>query len=393
MVSLVLSVHAYDAQGYPVYQLPDGTTGTFSIPLQDHATLENVSSLGAKPSICQKLVAHTLICAWWNIDTDGWDMDGCHLSRDGPGQTDVGVGYCNCTHVDAFALILATELSDARGTFCGTDIQLEGWIFVGIFSFLFLISFLQTIRLLCSAKPKGRDVVLLHHLVLCVVCALRVLSVLLRPFVIPHIATLIAGVAQTLQLGQYTLICLVWASVALFSMHPKAFASKGMLFGFLVSIFAFVALGTPLAMVWVVDFDARWRLATIGASVMAGLTSVLLVAVVCSGLLLVSSINDFEDRDEKDPRLSQRQMRNRFRILTLATVTVLLLESVVWALSASTFDIGQHYLVLDVAYRTCGACGVLVMLYMFWSAVARRFPLCSEATTYRPLNNAASNAD
>lgn len=377
MVSFVVAVEAYDNESVPVRELPNGETASISIPLQNHATLENITTFGTTPSRCQTLVSNSLTCAWFDSAAQIWSTDGCTLSRSSSPSSTVGV--CNCTRLESFALILETELNNRRGTFCATEIEAQGWVFIIVFLVLLVLCLIQTLRLACGAGGKCCDNALSLHVSLCVVCVLHVLSVGLRPYVIPPWTFLLAAVAQTLQMGQYGLGCVVWGSVQVFSLEPDAFqaGARGVVFAILVALFALASIVTPLVMVGVSDFDGRWDAAATGALIMLIVLVLLVLGVLVCGVGLLCSYGDLDIGGRTRPR--------GFVCLALVIGAVLLLQSVAWYLLTTELGI-EEYLVWDMLYRVGGVCGVVLVLASFVPFVGER--VGGEEKDYQTMDGA-----
>lgn len=261
-----------------------GTAVTFILPRTGGETID--SSGTPVRTVSGGCHSDKVNCEWWDEINERWSSAGCTSNGTvslGDGTTGV---VCDCVHLTLFALVARREFNPEL--LCQTSNA--DFVFVAIYCVIAAYCVVQLFRsrALCKQGPKnalvsGCDTLGLVLVCSLAVCILRVLSLILKPFLSVGGLTILYALPSFLQLWTFTHLCITWFTVVRMQKNP--YERMRLLFYGLNGLYFLSTIGISIAIASTTD--AITDLARAGAYLLATFSLVLGLSLLSSGLTLV----------------------------------------------------------------------------------------------------------
>ena len=310
----------------------------------------------------------------------GWSGEGCEeaVFNNGDGAS----ATCKCTHLTAFALVLRT--SQSTDPTCAARPQ------------QFLLAFLYLLVIVISAAqirrtgggntlPLCEDMLRLQHVSIVLVCALRVVVLLLGNALAerPGVTVLLFQIATFGVTAIFGVQGMQWGKIGLFAMDRTKQESFKKVCKVTIVIFLLVALAFPcLVLAAGDDREGAAGAARAGAYAMGGMTMLFALTLGFFGCSLVREIRSVaavskragtKEASSKYGRLGVLETRLSYATALFALCFFLQGLSYILVVQENALNDEISFSVLSVLFHLLDCSALLVLLFLFsWGIAARR---------------------
>lgn len=351
---------------FNITQANDNMTDiVFTLPIDIHLFHE----VGKVTQSCSQ---RELSCEWQDPDTLEFRQSGCAVSQ---ANVDMGSGVvgtqCTCTHLTVFAIVLR---SDMRLTpLCHA--QEADYVLIALYAALAACLLVQLARVVQFRLYKHRNPSLIQHLLLLVVCMLRVAYLVAKPVISSLALLVLLGLLPSaIALSLFIQLLLMWAGLQSVTMDASPFARFRNLF-IVVTLLVFLLVAVLVVLLAAIPDT---QIVQGGSYAFAVLTAIVCFFVLLSGLGLRRTLGVLATANNVSTSKRDWRSQARFRLLivTVGLSVCLFVVACLWVAAIQT-DIlvsSAATLATTTSFYVCDWLSLCLMTWLFSKGVKQPEP-------------------